>query len=214
MNPNSSDEIVGERGAIGAESPKKGKGMAGKGAVVAVMLAGCSYLAWSAVSPSGQPEEEAPKKFVVEQTSDLNLHRLLKLNQSPLVPEVALPTPGATPVKKVEDDPLLQSAQRAPVIAFSKESSRRGEARGGGERASPFVPVNEEPDRDAQKFQNLMKPTVLQVPGRGASAIVTLSSRWAHRFHVFWKPRSPAISPGSRAASSTGIFFPIMAASF
>ena len=162
MNPNSSDEIVGERGAIGAESPKKGKGMAGKGAVVAVMLAGCSYLAWSAVSPSGQPEEEAPKKFVIKQTSDFEPAPPPKVEPVALVPEVALPTPGATPVKKVEDDPLLQSAQRAPVIAFSKESSRRGEAGGGGERASPFVPVNEEPDRDAQKFQNLMKPTVLQ----------------------------------------------------
>ncbi len=128
MNPSSSDEIVGERGAIGAESPKKGKGMAGKGAVVAVMLAGCSYLAWSAVSPSGQPEEEAPKKFVIKQTSDFEPAPPPKVEPVVLVPEVALPTPGATPVKKVEDDPLRSVRRSSPSARSRRDAVRQGAA--------------------------------------------------------------------------------------
>jgi len=158
------DTIIGERGATGQrEGASQGPNLAKRGAVVAVVVVGATAMAWSTLSTNDKAEDTAPKKIVIKQTTDFEPAPLPKVEPVPVeVATVALPTPiiAGSKVVKEEEDPLLDAAQRAPVMAFKGNSTSER----GGEPSSdnPFVTVPGEEDPDSTRFNNLMKPTLLQ----------------------------------------------------
>ncbi|MBA8862725.1 type IV secretion system protein VirB10 [Ochrobactrum anthropi] len=162
------EEAVKVNGERGPFNPNGGAGkkpdMAKRGAVVAAVIAGAGLMAWSTLS-ADKEVVEAPKKIVVKQTAAFEAAPVPKAEPLPVVQQpVASPaTPGMpAPVmaEKKEEDPLLDAAKRAPVIAYSGNSMRNSMGSGGS--GNPYVDVPAEKDPEATRFSNMMKPTVLQ----------------------------------------------------
>lgn len=86
------------------------------------------------------------------------------------VPEVKLPTPVATEPAALNDDPLLDSARRAPVIAFGgHQTAAAGRGDTTADNRSDYLPIQaagggfNTPDEDEdQRFNRLMRPTPLE----------------------------------------------------
>lgn len=162
------EEVVSVKGERGSFNPTGGAtkkpDMATRGAVMAAVLAGAGLMAWSTLS--GEKEVvEAPKKIVVKQTAAFEAAPQPKEEPLPAVPvDVVRPAaPGqiaTAAVEEKEEDPLLDAARRAPVIAFSGNSVRN--SMGSGSADNPYIELPPEKDPEATKFSNMMKPTVLQ----------------------------------------------------
>lgn len=156
--------VEGERGSFnpnGDAAPTNN--LAKRGAILAAVVVGAGFMAWSTLS--GEKEAvEAPKKIVVKQTAAFEAAPTPKAEPVPVTPEaVALPqiqgqTVTALPEEK-EEDPLLDAAQRAPVIAFSGNTARNSGASSDG---GQYVDLADDKDPEATKFGNMMKPTMLQ----------------------------------------------------
>lgn len=94
-----------------------------------------------------------------------------KVEPGQALPEVKLPTPVVEPVIE-EQDKLLDSARRAPVMAFSGGQRNRKELREGDSSYpsdnSNFVPldnnmsVQNQQNNEQQRFDGLLRPTRLE----------------------------------------------------
>lgn len=160
------DTITGERGAIGQTEGAKGPNLAKRGAVVAAVVVGAAVMAWSTLSSDEGEENTASRKAVVRQNNVFEPAPLPKPEPLPVTPQaVALPTPvSPSIISKAEEnkeDPLLDAARRAPVLAFSGSST--GSGSGAASRGKdPYVTLPSEPDPEATRFNNMMKPTLLE----------------------------------------------------
>ncbi|WP_408914479.1 type IV secretion system protein VirB10 [Brucella pseudogrignonensis] len=157
--------VEGERGSFNPNGENRsGPNKTKRGAIVVAAVAGAGLMAWSTLS-SERPVEEGPKKIVVKQTAMFEPAPLPTVEPQPVQAQAAaLPTPGEHSVSKqsdeVEEDPLLNAAQRAPVIAYSGNTSHQSS--GSYSSDDPYVQLPEEKDPEGSKFSNMMKPTVLQ----------------------------------------------------
>ena len=139
----------------------------------AVALAVVTFIAFALWSMSGEntpTDTTRPERVVIRQTANFEPVKE-KMEPVQAVPEVKRPTPLAA--EEVEDDdPLLDSARRAPVMAFSggqKNMTSHGETAdplmsGGGN----FVPLDgntmgqNTANTDEQRFNGLLRPTKLE----------------------------------------------------
>lgn len=158
------EAISGERSSIGQqEGQRNSSNLARRGAVVAAVVVGASILGWSTLKSDKSDDDAAPKKVVVKQNNAFEPAPPPKPQAVPVTEDaITLPLPDA-PTKTAEkkEDPLLDAAQRAPVLAFSGGGSRLPSG-GAGKAGDPYVTMPGEQDPDATKFNNMMKPTVLQ----------------------------------------------------
>lgn len=122
-------------------------------------LAVAGYLLWTVLFPAAPTKEvKTARPETIKQVEQLNEAAPAPLELAPPpIQAVQLPTPGLPPVDETPD-PLLIAAQRAPVLAFSASS---GSSSHNG-TDNTFADISDQPDRDSQKFSNLMKPTVVE----------------------------------------------------
>ncbi|TCQ74724.1 type IV secretion system protein VirB10 [Ochrobactrum sp. BH3] len=167
---NETASVEGERGSFNPNGETgSGNNLAKRGAILAAVVAGAGFMAWSTLS--GEKEViDAPKKIVVKQTAEFEAAPTPKEAPLPVTPEaVALPQiqgqTVTTLTEEKEEDPLLDAAQRAPVIAFSGNTNRN--AGGGSSDRGQYVDLPDDKDPEATKFGNMMKPTMLEGAAAG-----------------------------------------------
>ncbi|MFG1210272.1 type IV secretion system protein VirB10 [Xanthobacter flavus] len=142
-----------------------------RGAVVVAVVAFVGFALWSMRDRGAKVEAERPERVVIRQTTNFEPARE---PQSPLpaVPEVKLPTPAAVPLAAPAEDPLLDAARRAPVIAFGAQRGTAGRRQGTeapADAGSTYVPLNGagagfngQGENEDQKFARMMTPTRLE----------------------------------------------------
>jgi type IV secretion system protein VirB10 len=140
-----------------------------RGAVAVAVVAFVGFALWSTTGKKTKDDNISPERVVIRQTNPFEAAKE-KAEPVPVVPEVKLPTPVVEPVVE-EQDKLLDSARRAPVMAFSsgqKNTRDRREADNSNSPDSNFVPLDNgmmtqnQQNNDQQRFDGLLRPTRLE----------------------------------------------------
>lgn len=139
-----------------------------RGAVALAVVAFVGFAIWSTSGNRNRDEKTPPERVVIRQT---NAFEPAKEEPVEAVPEVKLPTPVVEPVAE-EKDELLDSARRAPVMAYSGSQKNASSLRDANDPAAPidsnFVPmdnsmmIQNQSNGDQQKFDGLLRPTRLE----------------------------------------------------
>ncbi|MEP9356815.1 type IV secretion system protein VirB10 [Xanthobacter sp. KR7-65] len=142
-----------------------------RGAVVVAVVAFVGFALWSMRDRGPKVEAEKPERVVIRQTTNFEPAREPQ-RPVPAVPEVKLPTPAAVPLAAPVEDPLLDAARRAPVIAFGPQRGTPGRRQGTeapADAGSNYVPLNGagagfngQGENEDQKFARMMTPTRLE----------------------------------------------------
>ncbi|EPR21184.1 type IV secretion protein VirB10 [Agrobacterium sp. TS43] len=141
-----------------------------RGAVAIAIVAFVGFALWSTTGKKAKDENVQPERVVIRQTNPFEAAKE-KAEPAQVVPEVKLPTPVVEPVAE-ESDKLLESARRAPVMAFSSGQENAKDRR---ETDNPdtsnngnFVPLDNnmmaqnQQSSDQQRFDGLLRPTRLE----------------------------------------------------
>lgn len=141
-----------------------------RGAVGLAVVAFIAFALWSMSGEGKRQEDAQPERVVIRQTTNFEPAKE-KVEPVQPVPEVKLPTPSVTEEVK-EDDPLLDSARRAPVMAFSggqkNATSRHNTENPDRSTESNFLPLDANTmgpnmaNADEQRFNRLLRPTKLE----------------------------------------------------
>lgn len=140
-----------------------------RGAVAIAIVAFVGFALWSTTGKKAKDDNIQPERVVIRQTNPFEAAKE-KAEPVQVVPEVKLPTPVVEPVVE-EQDKLLDSARRAPVMAFSSGQKNTKDRREGGNANSPdnnFVPLDNnmmgqnQQNNDQQRFDGLLRPTRLE----------------------------------------------------
>ncbi|NTE68286.1 TrbI/VirB10 family protein [Agrobacterium tumefaciens] len=141
-----------------------------RGAVAIAIVAFVGFALWSTTGKKAKDENVQPERVVIRQTNPFEAAKE-KAEPAQVVPEVKLPTPVVEPVAE-ESDKLLDSARRAPVMAFNSGQRNAKDRR---ETDNPdtsnngnFVPLDNnmiaqnQQSNDQQRFDGLLRPTRLE----------------------------------------------------
>jgi len=141
-----------------------------RGAVAIAIVAFVGFALWSTTGKKEKDENTQPERVVIRQTNPFEAAKE-KAEPARVVPEVKLPTPVVEPVVE-EKDELLDSARRAPVMAFSSGQKNAKERQ---ETDNPdtsnngnFVPLDNnmmaqnQQNSEEQRFDGLLRPTRLE----------------------------------------------------
>ena len=141
-----------------------------RGAVAFAIVAFVGFALWSTTGKRTKDDNSQPERVVIRQTNPFEAAKE-KTEPAQVVPEVKLPTPVVEPIAE-ESDKLLDSARRAPVMAFSSGQKNAKEHR---EANNPdnsdtgnFVPFDNnmmaqnQQTNDQQRFDGLLRPTRLE----------------------------------------------------
>ncbi|WP_018391662.1 type IV secretion system protein VirB10 [Ancylobacter sp. FA202] len=156
------DGLAGERGALRATPSRFGidaRKLLGGAAFIAV---GAAALVYSSLGNEKAGEPAKPDNVIRS-----NVPYEPAPVQLPKVEPVPAPVREraaavVAPVPQQEPDPLLGSATRAPVIAFSAGTARGGQGAPSAPGDDAYVAVQQQRSDDEARFQGLLKPTVLQ----------------------------------------------------
>ncbi|TCQ02662.1 type IV secretion system protein VirB10 [Rhizobium sp. PP-F2F-G36] len=164
--------VEGERAETPTARPAENQ-LAKRGLVVLAVVAFMGFAVWSMGSGAPKTDEAPPERVVQRQTRDFEPAKREE-QQVPVVPPVDLPTPMAEPLNAPVVDELMDSARRAPVMAFgggAASSSRRDATpMGADERAdSAFQPFpaagfggQPQAENEDQRFNRMLTPTQLE----------------------------------------------------
>jgi len=159
------NEIAGDRGQI-QDGRRSATNNRPKIIVGLVGLTVAGYFLWTIfANDNAENTIEVPRDDAIRQTEQF---REVAQSPAPLelapvppaLPEVALPAPDQPYVFEEEPDPLLTAAQRAPVLAFSASTQNRFDGDTGIN--DMFADAPSAPNADSQRFNDLMKPTVME----------------------------------------------------
>jgi type IV secretion system protein VirB10 len=141
-----------------------------RGAVAIAIVAFVGFALWSTTGKKERHENTQAERVVIRQTNPFEAAKE-KAEPIQVVPEVKLPTPVVEPVVE-ESDKLLDSARRAPVMAFSSGQKNTNERREtdnlDNSNNSSFVPLDNnmmaqnQQTSDQQRFDGLLRPTRLE----------------------------------------------------
>lgn len=160
---------IEDRGVINDGRTEENNSAKGKLAVGAAIAVFAGYLLWTTLSPDKESNEvQVPRNGAIGQSSGLvpaqpPAPTPLELAPPPPLPPVTLPTPTqneTTQAEEEEVDPLLDAARRAPVLAFSGQSSQIS-----NKSNDSFIEAPEARNENSQKFSGLLKPTPVDKTG-------------------------------------------------
>ncbi len=162
------EKNINDRDTIKNAQGKSQQNNVGKAIGLVILFGVCLYLAYSTLvtdktqpTEKKQPIESLKEAKVIKQTE---LFRPAKptapsLEQAPknnaLLPKVELPTPNINQLNS--DDPLLEAAQRAPVLAYA--NAQYGNTASQTNKGALPHQQDSKPD---ETFNHLLKPTVLE----------------------------------------------------
>lgn len=142
-----------------------------RGAVALAVIAFVGFALWSMSGEKAQTDNAQPEKVVIRQTSDFEPAKE-KAEPVRALPQVKLPTPVVTEKVKPAEDPLLDAARRAPVIAFNGQKTPTKRQQDDKTATSPntnFLPLDGNPSNatsqansEEQRFNGLLRPTQLE----------------------------------------------------
>lgn len=141
-----------------------------RGAVALAVVVFVSFALWSMSGEGTQRDDTRPERVVIRQTTNFEPAKE-KVEPVRAEPQVKLPTPVVTE-EVPEEDPLLDSARRAPVMAYSG-GQKTATSRREGENVSiatdsDFLPLDgnmmgqNTATTDEQRFNGLLRPTRLE----------------------------------------------------
>ncbi|OYX88974.1 MAG: type IV secretion system protein VirB10, partial [Xanthobacter sp. 17-67-6] len=158
--------VPGERGQS-VTGRRQDNPLLKRGAVVLAVIAFVGFALWSMRDRGPRTDAEKPERVVIRQTSAFEPAR-----QPAAMPEVKLPTPVVTPQAAPADDPLLDAARRAPVMAFGAQRGPQNRQQASGvpaDASSNYVPLNGAGggfngpgENEDQRFGRMMTPTRLE----------------------------------------------------
>lgn len=162
------NRIPGERAETVTATRIDNNPLVKRGAVAMAVIAFVGFALWSMSGEKKQADNAPPEKVVIRQTTDFEPAKE-KIEPVRTLPEVKLPTPVVTEKVKAED-PLLDAARRAPVMAYAGQKTKT--TRQDNEQSvtnTNFLPLNNNPSMttsqttsDEQRFSSLMRPTQLE----------------------------------------------------
>ncbi|UVC12454.1 type IV secretion system protein VirB10 (plasmid) [Rhizobium sp. TH2] len=162
------NRIPGERAETVAGRRIDNNPILKRGAVALAVMAFVGFALWSMSGEKAQTVQ--PEKVVIRQTNDFEPAKE-KVEPVRALPLMKLPAPAVTEKVKAEEDPLLDAARRAPVIAFNgqKTPTKRDGDKTATSQDKPFVPMdgnlasmNAQANSEEQKFNGLLRPTQLE----------------------------------------------------
>ncbi|SES42204.1 type IV secretion system protein VirB10 [Rhizobium sp. NFR03] len=166
--------INGERAETPTARPAENK-LAKRGLVVLAVVAFMGFAAWSMRPGAPKTDEAPPERVVQRQTRDFEPAKPEPAPVTPAALPVPLPTPMEEPQSAPVTDELLDSARRAPVMAFgggsAGSSSRRDAAPtdADGSADSAFQPFpaagfggEARGENEDQRFNRMLTPTQLE----------------------------------------------------
>jgi type IV secretion system protein VirB10 len=163
------DRIPGERAETDANPRTEARPFLKRGAVVLAMFAFVGFSLWS-MRDRQKTETAKPDQIVIRQTADFEPAKEEVKPAVPL-PEALLPTPAPKEQVTPAEDTLLDSARRAPVMAYNSQSSS-------SQRRDPATAVSQDPgsnylpvpgslggaqsETEDQRFDRMLAPTHLE----------------------------------------------------
>lgn len=161
------NRIPGERAEVVTGRRIDNNPVLKRGAVAIAVVAFVAFALWSMSGERKQQENAQSERVVIRQTADFEP---AKEKVEPVQPvlEIKLPTPVlAEEVKK--EDPLLDAARRAPVIAYSGQKNPVANSDQVTSPNSSYLPLdanlmsqNNQSNSDEQRFNGLLRPTQLE----------------------------------------------------
>ena len=153
-------EIRGERREHLATQGSGQNGLLMRGIVVLALVAVAGLALWATLMP---PKSKAtgPEKVVIRQTAQFEAAPVPPQPlMAPVATAVVLPTPPLVAQPAAKDD-LLESARRAPVMAFNRQS-RASNPNTIGAASLTAYGAGSTGAEDGGTFDKLLKPTVLE----------------------------------------------------
>ena len=154
-------QIRGERREHVASTGGAQNVMLKRGLAVAALVVFAGAALWATMKPP-KTKAVAPEKVVIRQTAAFEA-ALLPVPATPpvaqVLPAATLPTPPLMPPPEKND--LMDSARRAPVMAFNRQNRAQGTATAG---SASMAAYGAQPNgaEDGGAFEKLLKPTVLE----------------------------------------------------
>lgn len=163
------DRIPGERAETEVNHPGNRNPLLRRGAVVLAMGAFVGFSLWS-MHGRQKSEVSPPERVVIRQASDFEPAKEEPKAAEPL-PEVQLPTPLAKDTPTSAEDPLLDAARRAPVMAYNapQTTTRQHDTVASTDADSNYLPLSANPgglngqaENEDQRFNRMLTPTHLE----------------------------------------------------
>ncbi len=143
-----------------------------RGAIALAVVAFIAFAIWSTSGKDNKDQRTYPERVIIRQT---NAFEPAKEKVEPVAPvpapKTVLPIPTLEPVPEIEDK-LLDSARRAPVLAYSREQGKSPVRQSGDNPAQSidgnFLPLDSnamsqgQVSNDEQRFDSLLRPTLLE----------------------------------------------------
>jgi len=138
--------------------------------VVLAMLAFIGFSLWS-MRDQQKPDASQPERVVIRQNTDFEPAKE-EPKTTITLPEAQLPTPLAREQAVVTEDPLLESARRAPVMAYNGQQTslpQHGDGAVSSDTSSNYLPhpgisaaLNGQGENVDQRFNRMLTPTRLE----------------------------------------------------
>lgn len=169
MTDEDGSRIPGERAETLTGRRMESNSVLRRGAVSLSVVAFVAFALWSMSGTKTPTEPKKPERVVIRQTADFEPAKE-QVEPVQAEPQVKLPVPVATEEEEHED-PLLDSARRAPVMAYSGGQNSATAHRQNQEASiateAHFVPFDRAVGQDTaiadeQRFSGLLRPTRLE----------------------------------------------------
>jgi len=162
--------IPGERAETAVSGRVNSNPVLKRGAVVLAMVAFIGFSLWS-MRDQQKPDASQPERVVIRQNTDFEPAKE-EPKTTITLPEAQLPTPLAREQTVVTEDPLLESARRAPVMAYNGQQispPRDGDGAVSSDTSSNYLPLpgnsaalNGQAENVDQRFNRMLTPTRLE----------------------------------------------------
>ena len=169
MADEAEDRIPGERAETDVNPRTEASPFLKRGGVVLAMAAFVAFSLWS-MRDRQKTETKEPDHVVIRQTADFEPAKE-EVKPAPPLPEVLLPTPMPKGQVTPAEDTLLDSARRAPVMAYNGQQSssqRRDTAAtmsqdsGSNYFSAPGSLGGAQHETEDQRFNRMLTPTHLE----------------------------------------------------
>ncbi|NKJ35210.1 type IV secretion system protein VirB10 [Rhizobium sp. SG570] len=170
MSDEMEEPIPGERAETAVSGRANSNPVLKRGAVVLAMVAFIGFSLWS-MRDQQKPDASQPERVVIRQNTDFEPAKE-EPKTTITLPEAQLPTPLAREQTVVTEDPLLESARRAPVMAYNGQQTsppQHGDGAVSSDTSSNYLPLpgnsaalNGQAENVDQRFNRMLTPTRLE----------------------------------------------------